>query len=166
MKETAKRTARVAREHEAGVAGRVRFSPWGPARMIWAALSGTGWEFFLFFPFFMGLWFVLILYLQFVLETVPEALGRWAKESGNRIVRKRRAFLCVPFANDPSIWRTIYRIEVLDNGGTPKTGWLNLGGDDLLTVSRIEVRWDEPPPSESNRADPQASPLWDRDLDS
>ncbi len=119
---------------------------------------------------FLPVWLLLMgSYLHFYWHTGPEALQRWATEGGYRIVRQeRRTYRRGPFFWGSSGYQIVYRIRVQHPDGTFKLGWVRIGSYWLPDPSRIDERWDEPPPSPRDKIEGagQGNPLmWDRELD-
>lgn len=137
--------------------------------LLWAQANRGGSICFI-LPF-MAFWTcVMICWFKYYYYTVPELLERWAAENGLRIIKKeRRDFFKGPFFWTSNNNQSVYRLDVEDAKGRPKSGWARVGSYWLPFGKKVEIRWDPPPPS-SVPDDPSPghgkSPMWDRDLDS
>src|SRR5882724_7166785 len=62
---------------------------------------------------------------------VPHYLRRWAKEGGSQLVRReRRRLRTGPFNHDGDPRHVfIYRVEVIDRDGLPRSGWARFEAD-------------------------------------
>ncbi len=136
---------------------------------LWASNIGTGLAYcFMLSLLVFGLYFNGT-YFYFYWHAGPEALDRWAKEGGYRIVRRERRM----YRKGPFFWGTgncqiVYRIEVQDRHGTQKSGWVRIGSYWWPDPNRIDVRWDEPSPSPpvKSEASGRGQPvMWDPELD-
>jgi hypothetical protein len=107
---------------------------------VWAAAYDMGLFCCFIIPFLVVWGTVLGRYLNFVWYAVPSALERWAKDGGCRIVRReRRNFFRGPFSWTLGKYQVIYRVEVLDQDGPAKRGWVRIGDNWRPSTDRIEV---------------------------
>ena len=96
-----------------------------PALVFWLFFTGSFW----YFSWHSG----------------PEALRRWAKEDGYRIVNhERRTYRRGPFRWRSSGYQIVYRIEVQDRHGTMKSGWVRIGRYWWPDPNPIDMSWDKP----------------------
>jgi hypothetical protein len=72
-------------------------------------------------------------------------IERWAAHNGYWLVRSEyRAFRKGPFTWDSSRAQTVHYVEVLDEAGNRRTGWVRCGSSFLgLLSDQLDVRWEQ-----------------------
>ena len=76
----------------------------------------------------------------------PQSLiERWAARNGYQLLRsKYRAFHKGPYMWDSSGAQTVHYVEVLDETGNRRKGWVRCGGTFLgLLSDELDVKWEQ-----------------------
>ena len=84
------------------------------------------------------------LYLYFYFTRARQLLDNWASE--NRFQLLRAEFRM--FRKGPFFWsgrnQAVYRVEIRDEGGNDRTGWVRCGTWWLgVFANSVEVKWDD-----------------------
>ena len=88
---------------------------------------------------------IVVLMLVWYYRRAQQLLNAWADQNGYQILRsERRNFRRGPFFWTTSNNQIVYYIEVLDQSGNRRNGWVRCGGMFLgLLSDQLDVKWEQ-----------------------